>query len=114
MLFQEGVATYLGGALGLSFDQQVEKLKQIIAEKPDIDFGNFDANNKNDLANNINLYYSTGALLMSYAHSKGGTKCIKELFEISIDKGIDIALYEALEIKISNLNNVLKNYINEQ
>lgn len=115
-ILQEGVATYFGGTNGLSFKDNVYKLKESIRNKPELDLSDID-NLDNALGNtSINNYYIIGSVFVDYALKNGGDKRLLELLQYkdhtnSDFDGAGAAIENVLGIKKDHINRFLKDYI---
>lgn len=115
-ILQEGIATYFGGTNGLSFNQCVNDLKKLILNNPDIDLSKYYSLDDKLSNKAFNTYYTIGAIFIDYAFKNGGKRKVLSLFKYedvdSFDHdGLTAAVANELEIKRSEINKFLRDYI---
>jgi hypothetical protein len=115
-ILQEGIATYFGGTNGLSYTQILNKLKEFIRDKPDIDLSKYYNLDKKLNNSDFNTYYAIGAIFIDYAFKKGGKSKALSLFKYEdVDSfdydGLSSAVEKELGIKRNEIDKFLRNYI---
>jgi hypothetical protein len=116
-LFREGIATYYGGTAGQSYSINIEQLKKMIHNNPDIDLSNIDDLN-NVLENGSNYFYTIGAIFIDKALKIGGPKKVLALFQDSVSDPSNWedplpAIKKEFGIKKDQIDLFLKKYIHE-
>jgi hypothetical protein len=109
-LFQEGVATYYGGSLGLDYSYDKIVLKKIVIAEPNIDLSNVWELEFIDKNTNTNTFYTIGAVLIEIALEQGGTKKVNDLFKHPSNDW-KLVVNEVLGISIENFNETLKQHL---
>jgi hypothetical protein len=92
----EGLATYLGGSGGHSYDFHKKKFQRYLAEHPDTDVRQFmnPYLRNSDLDSETSLSYILGAVICEYAEGRGGKENINQLLKSGWD---DSALWKEME-----------------
>jgi hypothetical protein len=116
-LFQEGIATYYGGTAGQSYSNNLEQLKKMINNNPDIDLSKIDDLN-NVLENGSNYFYTIGAIFIDNALKIGGPKKVLALFQDSVSYSSDSedpfpAIKKEFGIQKDQIDSFLKKYIHD-
>jgi hypothetical protein len=108
-LFDEGIATYLGGSAGYDYAFHLSQLREIVNSQKDVNFSNFEDWNK-VLANGTNHFYAIGALLIEYAYKMGGQEKVESLLKSKDD--IKTTLQK--ELGIDNADAFIKSYLKKE
>ncbi len=116
-LFQEGIATYYGGTAGQSYSINLEQLKKMIHNNPDIDLSKINDLN-NVLENGSNYFYTIGAIFIDNALKIGGTKKVLALFQDSVSDPSNwedpfLAIKKEFGIERKQIDSFLKKYIRD-
>jgi hypothetical protein len=116
-LFQEGIATFYGGTAGQSYSTNLEQLKKMINNNPDIDLSKIDELN-NVLENGSNYFYTIGAIFIDNALKIGGPKKVLALFQDSISYSSDSedpfpAIKKEFGIQKDQIDSFLKKFIHD-
>ncbi|MCK9450867.1 MAG: hypothetical protein M0Q90_04195 [Bacteroidales bacterium] len=135
--FEEGIATYFGGSLTHEYPFHISRLKNYLSENPWIDLsGSLSAYYKDD-NNNIhfgnppasdsfikqyfsdkemksNFIYVIHAAIVDIAYRQGSYEKVKELYLCKADNEEEFynCIEEVLEIKRSDLNDYIREFIN--
>lgn len=111
-LLMEGIATYEGGSMNISFDSLVKTLDNYFETNDTITFQNILDNPF--LEKGTLYYYTVGAVLCKMADQKGGPEAVKSLLEAGHDNE---HLYQKIEsvlgIKREELTNVIREKVKE-
>lgn len=114
----EGLATYLGGARGLSYSEHKELLKKYINNKENINFWEnlLDDYNKHQLIDkSSSLLYAGGALICDLVYSKLGIEGLKILMSSGkTDEELIITLEKLLDTDRNKINELLITYLNKK
>lgn len=112
-LFNEGIATFMAGSNGESFNFHIEQLFEIMNSNQEADFSNFNDWNKL-IDNSTNPYYTIGAVFIKYAFETGGSQKMISLFQYKNSKEDTYnAISKELGIEQKGINGFLRNYVSE-
>jgi hypothetical protein len=73
-MVQEGVASWLGGSQGMTFDQFMRRYAAYLRQNPDVTVDTVLSGSAVDRG-----WYPTGALLVSMIHERGGFPAVRDL-----------------------------------
>jgi hypothetical protein len=105
-LFDEGMATYLGGSAGYDYAFHLNQLRELVRNQKDVNFSNFDEWHK-VLENGTNHFYTIGAIFIDYAYKLGGQEKVESLLKSKDD--INTTLQK--ELGIDNPDVFIKSYL---
>jgi hypothetical protein len=108
--FDEGLATYLGGSLGLSLEDHLKKLNNYLEQHPEVNLNNpLDYIRIDDYTN---YQYTIGGLICKMMYERKGYNGVFELLKAG---NTDEDFYKAIEkyfgVKRENLNTFLRKEI---
>lgn len=116
-IIDEGVATYLGGSLGLSYKEQKQELKEYYSYKEQNIFHDLmdETIRKTRISEHSSLLYAGGALICDLVYSKLGIEGLKTLMSSGkTDEELIITLEKLLDTNRDKINELLINYLNKK
>jgi hypothetical protein len=114
-LFDEGMATYLGGSSGKPYPFHRQKLKEYLRQHPETDLSSqLDPYQSLKIEEVTSLSYTTGALLCEYAYRLGGKEALLRLFSSGKEEEAFWAGLEPLELNKNNFNEKLRQLLKEE
>lgn len=105
-LFNEGVATYIGGSGGGDYVFLLNQLRETVKNQKDVNFSDFNEWNK-VLENGTNHFYTIGAIFIDYAYKLGGQEKVESLLKSADD--INTTLKN--ELGIDDADAFIKSYL---
>ncbi len=116
-IIDEGMATYLGGSLGLSYLEQKQELKNAYNRHKERIFFDDLMNKENRYARiseYSSLLYAGGALICDFTHHKLGTKGLKTLMSSGkTDEELIKTLEKLFNTDREKINELLVDYLNK-
>lgn len=109
LLFNEGIATYLGGSAGYDYAFLLNQLRETFKNQKDVDFSNFYKWSK-VLENGTNHFYAIGAIFIDYAYKLGGQEKVESL--LSSEDDINTTLQK--ELDIDDADTFIKSYLKNE
>lgn len=117
-IIDEGVATYLGGSLGLSYVEQKQELKKSYEQRRDRKIFEHLMNQKtrhSRIGEKSSLLYAGGALICDLVHTKLGDEGLTILMSSGkTDEQLIATLENLLNVERAELNNLLMNCLNNK
>jgi hypothetical protein len=108
-LFDEGIATYLGGTNGHEYKFHLKQLQEIINNQANINFSKFDEWDK-IIDNKTNPFYTIGAIFIDFAYKIGGQEKVESLLKSEDD--INTTLQK--ELGIDDADKFIKSYLKNE
>jgi hypothetical protein len=116
MLFEEGIATYYGGAVSRNLTDVIRELNAVIKENPNVDLSNIEDIDKILNDGKVNNFYFIGAIFIDYALKLDGPQKVIDLLKFPVNNPYTFedarnAIEQVLGIKKTKLDSFLKKYI---
>jgi hypothetical protein len=109
-LFDEGIATYLGGGGGgYDYTFHLNQLRETVANQKEVNFSNFEDWDK-VLENGTNHFYTIGAIFIDYAYKTGGQEKVEFLLKSKDDFNTTLKK----ELGIDNADAFIKSYLKNE
>lgn len=114
-LFDEGMATYLGGSSGLPYSTHRQRVKDYWKQNPQTDLSEFlDPYQPLQINEDTSLPYMVGALICEYAYRSAGKEGLLSLFESGREKEGFWKAIEPLGMNEHNFNSKLRELLQKE
>lgn len=114
-ILNEGIATYLGGAIDLSYSEQLKKIKDYIKNNPSTNFYKNTFDNYYNIDYNTSFMYVGGAFICNVIIKEYGKEKLFEIMKSSkTNEELDFSLKKLFNVKTdTEMDNFLKQKLEE-